>query len=759
MSTNNICCQNIVKNGAHPAWRVPCPVSAVPKLVVRNSLTDTKEPLTPAEGNIVRMYVCGPTVYSVSHMGHARTFLCFDILRRILEKYFRYNVLYQLNITDVDDKIILTARKNELLRLYKAESHPIATVKETIQTLAEHEAQKLASKREAMLSNKPAEDSREFAEYDTQVKQLELKIKQLSQVQERLTKEEFTSADDLIEVGKDLLMNSLDAEKGDTISDKSIFDSHARYYEDEFLKDCKDLGIREPDVLTRVTEFVPEIVTFVEKIISNGYAYESNGSVYFNTQKFREVHDYPKLVPKAGSGATDAEIAEGEGALAGGANEKLHRNDFALWKKSKPGEPRWDSPWGEGRPGWHIECSVMATAVHGSVLDIHGGGVDLRFPHHDNELAQTEAHFESDQWVNYFLHAGHLHIEGLKMAKSLKNFITIRQALETFTAKQIRIMFLLQQWDKPVNFSDQTLNEARDKENRINSFFARVDQTGRNFPVPTSQQKWDQFDNKLAEEILSAQENVHAALCDNFNTPKAMESIEKCISSVNQYMIEQSLPKYPLLLRAKDFVSGILSVFGVIDESSSSSSSDTEKVNDIVTQFVATRDRIRELATETKNPELMKLSDSLRDEVFVNLGIKVVDGNKGTDTWSHVNREELRREVEIREQERKVKELVKLENKRGLIEKEIAKWNRHVTGQSEREVLFPDATVFDEEGLPNDPAITASKKKSMKKDLEKFRKERADFEAKGGKQYYEKLQADFNALVEQINAMGVSQSK
>jgi cysteinyl-tRNA synthetase len=745
--------QNIVKNGTHPVWRVPSAVSSIPSLVVRNSLTDTKEPLIPAEGNIVRMYVCGPTVYSVSHMGHARTFLCFDILRRILEKYFRYNVLYQLNITDIDDKIILTARKNELLKQYKAESHPMVSVKQTILALASAEEQKLLSKKESMLSDKPTENSREFAEYDTQLKQLELKIEQLNQAQERLATERFSSVDDLIDVGKDLLMNALDAEKGHTISDKAVFESHSRYYEEEFLKDCKDLSVREPDVLTRVTEYVPEIVTFVEKIISNGFAYESNGSVYFNTQKFRDVHDYPKLVPHAGSGATDAEIAEGEGALAGAADEKLHRNDFALWKKSKPGEPRWDSPWGEGRPGWHIECSVMATAIHGPVLDIHGGGVDLKFPHHDNEIAQTEAHFESDQWVNYFLHAGHLHIKGLKMAKSLKNFITIRQALEKFTAKQIRIMFLLQQWDRPVNFSDQTLNEARDKENRINSFFARVDQIGRNFPVATSPQKWDPLDQSLAENILLAQEKVHAALCDNFDTPAAMEAVEKCIGAVNQYLIEQTVPKYPVLLRAKDFVSGILSVFGVVDETVSSATADVEKLNQIVSQYVSTRDRIREIASETRNPDLLKLSDALRDDVFVNLGIKVVDGIKATDTWSLVNPEELRRELEIRQQERKAKELAKLENKRNNLEKELSKWSRHITGLSEREILFSEFTVFDQDGVPDD--VTASKKKSLKKDLEKFKKERSDFEAKGGRQYYEKLEVDLQALLEQISAMNI----
>lgn len=750
MSSGSPAAPQVIKSGTHPAWKVPVSTKATPKLVVRNSLTDTKEPLVPAEGNTVRMYVCGPTVYSVSHMGHARTFLCFDILRRILEKYFRYNVLYQLNITDIDDKIILSARKNELLAQYRKQVVSSQEVKTYVEKLIAAEETNLGVKKQQMLAEKPSEESREFAEYETQLKQVDLKIDQLEVIKSQVASAK--SADELIEGAKDLLMNDLDAQKGHTVSDKSIFESHARYYENEFLKDCRDLGVREPDVLTRVTEYVDEIVVFVEKIIQNGFAYESNGSVYFDTQKFRNVHDYPKLVPHAGSGATDAEIAEGEGALgATSMDEKKHRNDFALWKKSKPGEPRWDSLWGPGRPGWHIECSVMASAIHGSTLDIHGGGVDLKFPHHDNEMAQTEAHLESDQWVNYFLHAGHLHIKGLKMAKSLKNFITIRQALAKFTARQIRIMFLLQQWDRPVNFSDQTLNEARDKENRINSFFARVDQIGRNFPIATSLQKWDEKDHMLADAVLAAQERVHAALCDNFDTPLAMEAIEACISATNQYLLDQPVPKYPILLRAKDFVTSILSVFGVVEGDGGSGGND--QLEQVVGALVQVRDKIREIASSTKSKDLLQLSDTLRDDVFVNLGIKVVDGTKGTDTWSLVNPEDLRRDLENRRMERVAKEKAKLENKKTVVEKDIAKWTRYAQGKSEREVVFGDYSVFDEEGLPVDPEMSASKRKAFKKDVEKFRKENADFVARGGMELMQQLRDELAKLEAQINAM------
>merc|ERR1719162_1738945 len=163
-------------------------------------------------------------------------------------------------------------------------------------------------------------------------------------------------------------------------------------------------------------------------------------------------------------------MEEGEGALAAEDAEKRNPNDFALWKKSKPGEPAWESKWGPGRPGWHIECSVMATEIQGEYLDVHAGGEDLKFPHHDNEMAQSEAYCGRPQWVNYFWHKGHLSIEGLKMSKSLKNFITIKQSLEMHKARQLRMMFLMQAWDKSMNYSDQAIAMAKAEERKFKHF-------------------------------------------------------------------------------------------------------------------------------------------------------------------------------------------------------------------------------------------------------------------------------------------------
>jgi cysteinyl-tRNA synthetase len=185
------------------------------------------------------------------------------------------------------------------------------------------------------------------------------------------------------------LSEALDAQRGASVTDRSIFDAHARKFEASWMEDMDALGVRPPDALTRVTEYVPEIVSFISGIVARGLAYESGGSIYMDLAAFRRAgHAYPKLQPSKGV-ATAAEMEESEGSHTAAVGEKKGAGDFALWKASKAGEPAWESPWGGGRPGWHIECSVMASELLGSNMDVHAGGVDLQFPHHDNELCQV----------------------------------------------------------------------------------------------------------------------------------------------------------------------------------------------------------------------------------------------------------------------------------------------------------------------------------------------------------------------------------
>lgn len=266
-------------------------------------------------------------------------------------------------------------------------------------------------------------------------------------------------------------LDSLYKEAIDT-SDQSIFTDLTRFMEGEFTSDMDALNVLRPDVVTRVTEYVPQIAKFVEKVVEKGFAYEAEGSVYFDIGAFEKAgNTYARLRPESRNDKALQE--EGEGSLSKSLGGKRGAGDFALWKKSKPGEPYWPSKWGNGRPGWHIECSVMASDVLGSRMDLHSGGIDLAFPHHDNELAQSEAYFCTPNcehtWVNYFLHMGHLSISGSKMSKSLKNFQTIKDALaSTYTARSMRIVFLLGKWNDGVEISPDMRAQADSWENAVN---------------------------------------------------------------------------------------------------------------------------------------------------------------------------------------------------------------------------------------------------------------------------------------------------
>lgn len=292
------------------------------------------------------------------------------------------------------------------------------------------------------------------------------------------------SSSEFFAATSDVLLPYLDSLHGSKIpaDDYSIFTRLTKHWELQFEKDLRLLNCMPPTRLTRVTEYIDEIVAFVEKIVSKGFAYvTSDGSVYFDIAGFEAAgNTYARLEPW---NRNDKNLqADGEGALSKRNTEKKSDSDFALWKASKPGEPSWDSPWGRGRPGWHIECSVMASAVLGSRIDIHSGGIDLAFPHHDNEIAQSEAywvqtptegctHPKQHCWINYFLHMGHLSIKGSKMSKSLKNFTTIEEAMKPdggWTARRLRIVFLLGGWREPIEITSDVIKGAESWEATAN---------------------------------------------------------------------------------------------------------------------------------------------------------------------------------------------------------------------------------------------------------------------------------------------------
>ena len=364
---------------SQPAWEPPTNTSEV-KLELFNSLTRKKEVFVPQEGKRVTWYNCGPTVYDASHMGHARTYLSFDILRRVMSNYFGYDIFYVMNITDLDDKIIKRARQNYLYEGYLKDNHPLDKILADCNLVITHFAEVVQKTEDPDKRNM---QQKLFDKLKAAVANIEAAVKTKDETKISEAKEV------LLRDGKDLVSDWLDKHHGSTVTDNNIFGDLPKYWEEEYHKDMAALNVLPPDCLTRVREYVPEIVEYIEKIIERGYAYESNGSVYFDVAKFdaNPDHHYAKLVPEAIGDA--AALAEGEGDLSAAPSEKRSDRDFALWKKSKPGEPSWPSGWGQGRPGWHIECSVMASAVLGQSMDIHSGGYDLKFPHHDNELAQV----------------------------------------------------------------------------------------------------------------------------------------------------------------------------------------------------------------------------------------------------------------------------------------------------------------------------------------------------------------------------------
>nr|XP_025859983.1 cysteine--tRNA ligase, cytoplasmic isoform X3 [Vulpes vulpes] len=632
-----------------PAGSPPC------KLRLYNSLTRNKDVFIPQHGKKVTWYCCGPTVYDASHMGHARSYISFDILRRVLRDYFGYDVFYCMNITDVDDKIIKRARQNYLFEEYREKQPRAAQLLEDV-----HTAQKLFS---VKLQETTDPDKKHMLERIQHTVQLAAEPLERA-VQNDLPAEVADScAEVLLEEAKDLLSDWLDSTLGSEVTDNSIFSKLPKFWEEEFHKDMEALNVLPPDVLTRVSEYVPEIVNFVQKIVDNGYGYASNGSVYFDTVKFAssERHSYGKLVPEA-VGDQKA-LQEGEGDLSISADrlsEKRSPNDFALWKASKPGEPSWPCPWGKGRPGWHIECSAMAGTLLGASMDIHGGGFDLRFPHHDNELAQSEAYFENDCWVRYFLHTGHLTIAGCKMSKSLKNFITIKDALKKHSARQLRLAFLMHSWKDTLDYSSNTMESALQYEKFMNEFFLNVKDLLR-APVDISGrfEKWEDEESELNKSFYDKKAAVHEALCDNVDTRTVLEEMRALVSQCNLYMATRKAarrrPNRALLESIALYLTRMLKIFGAIEEESSlgfpvrgpGTSPDLESTVmpylQVLSEF---REGVRKIAREQKVPEVLQLSDALRDDILPELGVRLED-HEGLPTVVKLgDREALLRERE-----------------------------------------------------------------------------------------------------------------
>jgi len=363
-------------------------------LKIYNTLTRKKENFKPVEKGKVKMYVCGPTVNDVPHLGHARGQIVFDILRRYLE-FLGFDVKFVTNITDIEDKII-----------------------------------------------KKAEE-------------LGVSIKMLS-----------------------------------------------KKNEEEHMEDYGKLGVIKPDVQPHATDYVEDMIKLVKNLEEKGYAYVLDDGVYFDISKFK---DYGKLSHQKVENLKAGKRVEVK-------SEKRNKEDFVLWKFSKPGEPKWDSPWGAGRPGWHIECSAMSEKILGLPVDIHGGGQDLIFPHHEDEIAQSEAGF-GKKFVNYWIHNGMVNVSGVKMSKSLGNFTTIKNLLKRYKPEVIRYFVISTHYRKPIDFSDQALDDAKNSYERLKNIIKDLEDYG-----------------KVNKEYLNEFEKV---MNDDLNSPRGLAVLWKLVRDKN----------------------------------------------------------------------------------------------------------------------------------------------------------------------------------------------------------------------------------
>lgn len=603
-------------------------------LKVFNSLTSKLEPFIPQEGRVVRWYICGPTVYDSAHLGHAMTYITFDIIRRILEDYFNYEVFFVMNITDVDDKIIVRARRNYLMKQFmekrKAtgwDEEILIDIKKALDYYIKDKDRKLGVLEQEDIKHSTGKINKKELEADLSIaaaKQYSARDK-LSAISSKSIEELNKTIPDPVQFAYDPLVEYLDALHGPSLSNETMREAireHASKFESDFFREMDMLNVKSPDVLTRVSDYIPEIEQMVLKIIENGYAYESSGSVYFNTGKFDPSlvnanppdnhHFYGKLEPW--SIGNRKLHQDGEGVLMKDVPEHDKRSpiDFALWKKSKPGEPGWNTSFGHGRPGWHIECSAMASTILGNTIDIHSGGEDLRFPHHDNELAQSEAYFGTHQWVNYFFHTGHLNIEGLKMSKSLKNFITIKEILDEYTPFQIRMLYLTQPWGKSFNFRKDSLDKAKNSERYFLAFLSKVSTLATDKAEQSKSQKWTAVDVELNDLLRMTQRLVHERLLDNFDTPGVITALLDLINKSNVYLTSPDR-KVLLLTTVSAYVEKMLKIFGLITEEDQADAKNIARP--IVQQFCDLRNEVRTAAKEKKSAsEVLSITDKYSDQ-------------------------------------------------------------------------------------------------------------------------------------------------
>ena len=379
----------------------------------------------------------------------------------------------------------------------------------------------------------------------------------------------------------------------------------AEKYIAEYFKDADALGIKRATVHPRVTENIENIITFIEELISKGFAYELNGDVYFNSQAYKE---YGKL--------SKQNLEElNLGARIDVNDEKKHPIDFALWKAKKEGEIGWQSPWGEGRPGWHIECSVMSARYLGDTIDIHAGGQDLIFPHHENEIAQSEAR-SGKQFARYWMHNGYINVDNQKMSKSLGNFFTVRDILSEFSGQVIRFFLLSAHYRNPVNFSKELILQAKAGMERLANSKERLV-----FTISHAKGQMNESELELVSALENHRDRFIEAMDDDINTADAISIIFELARFSNTNVTENSSLEWAEKnLSLFNELTGVLNI--IKDEDTASN--DNEQIEKLI------KDRV-----EAKKNKDFALADAIRDELK-SMGIEIEDTRQGTK-WKKVN--------------------------------------------------------------------------------------------------------------------------
>ncbi len=389
-------------------------------------------------------------------------------------------------------------------------------------------------------------------------------------------------------------------------AENKTFNEISEQYIKEFYTDMDAIGIKKPSFEPKATMHIGDIIKFILKLMDKGYAYESDGDVYYDVSKF---DSYGKLSQK--------KIEElKSGARVDINDKKRNPLDFALWKKSKPNEPGWESPWGIGRPGWHIECSVMSMHYLGETIDIHGGGEDLIFPHHENEIAQSEA-LSGKTFVRYWIHNGFIKINNEKMSKSLGNFFTIRDVLKVFNGETLRYYMLLTHYRNPIEFSYDGLLAAKEALNRYYTFLMRLDNT-----------QFNNEDFKL-DSLEKLIENFERSMDNDFNTPQAIAEVFNCIKELNLYLnnCEKNNTKPSIQLKKifLDSMSSIAQVLGIFEK--------TYKNWFNVEQNQWIEEKIKQ-RNNAKKEKKYALADAIRNELL-NAGI-ILEDHKDKTIWKKI---------------------------------------------------------------------------------------------------------------------------